>query len=168
MWWERHTLWTDDQATTLLGATVDGFNDIDQLLLILEDPVELIVVTGSEITHHMLVSKEEHESDWVVELVHLLEVWDLVEVADVDNGEVLDAIGNACYMLENSYCALNSCQRTVENLVLAHAVRVPVAAESDDDKALLFGEDGLVDVPASDQVRKNNRSHCCGEIRVVW
>jgi len=27
---------------------------------------------------------------------HLLEVGDLVEVADVDDGEVLDAVGDAC------------------------------------------------------------------------
>ena len=57
-------------------------------------------------------------------------------------------------MLENRKVLL-----TVKNLVLAHAVWVPVATESDDNEALLLGEDGLVDVPASHQVRKNNRSH---------
>ena len=65
--------------------------------------------------------------------VHLLEVGDLVEIADVDDGEVLDAVGDA-----------------VEDFVLAHAVGVPVATEANDDKALFLGHDGLVDVPAGD------------------
>lgn len=43
----------------------------------------------------MFVSKEEHEGNGIVEFVHLLEVGDLIEVADVDNGEVLDTIGDA-------------------------------------------------------------------------
>lgn len=55
----------------------------------------------------MLVPEEEHDCHGIVELVHLLEVGDLVEIADVDDGEVFDFIGD-----------------TVEDLVLAHAVGV--------------------------------------------
>jgi hypothetical protein len=62
--------------------------------------------------------------------VHLLEVGNLVEIADVDDGEVLDSVGD-----------------TVEDLVLSHAVGVPVATEADDDEALFLGHDSLVDVP---------------------
>ena len=65
-------------------------------MLILQHPIELVIVTGSEIAHHVLITEEEHESDWVVELVHLLEVWHLVEVANIDDGKVLDAVGDAC------------------------------------------------------------------------
>lgn len=43
----------------------------------------------------MLVPEEEHEGDRVVELVHLLEVGHLVEIAHVDDGEVLNAVGDA-------------------------------------------------------------------------
>lgn len=43
----------------------------------------------------MLVAKEEHERHRVVEFVHLFEVGHLVEIADVDYGEVLDAVSDA-------------------------------------------------------------------------
>ncbi len=62
-----HTLWTDNQTTTLLGTTIDGLDDIDQLLLVLENPVQLIVITSAEIAHHVFIAEEEHEGDGVVE-----------------------------------------------------------------------------------------------------
>ena len=40
----------------------------------------------------MLVAKEEHERDGVVELVHLLEVWHLIDVADVDYCKIFYAV----------------------------------------------------------------------------
>ncbi len=43
----------------------------------------------------MLVAEEEHEGDGVVKLIHLLKVGNLIEVADVDDGEVLDTVGDA-------------------------------------------------------------------------
>ncbi len=45
----------------------------------------------------MLVAEEEHQRHWVIELVHLLEVGDLVQVADVEDGEVFDAVGDSCF-----------------------------------------------------------------------
>ncbi len=50
-------------------------------------------------------------------------------------------------------------RHTVKNLILAHAVWVPVAAKADDNEALLLGEDCLVDMPAGDQMRKDDRTH---------
>lgn len=58
-------------------------------------------------------------------------------------------------------------KRTVENFVLSHAIGVPVATEADYDEALLFGHDGLVDVPAGDEMRKYDGSHGCGCSAVV-
>jgi hypothetical protein len=118
------TLWTDYQTTTFLRATVDGLDNINQLLLILQDPVQLIVISGTEIAHHVFIAEEEHEGDGIVEFygrgvsanlerktprpqiqkqphngvlltVHLLEVGDLIEITDVDNSKVLDTVGNA-------------------------------------------------------------------------
>jgi hypothetical protein len=43
----------------------------------------------------VLVAEEEHDGHRVVQLVHLLEIGHLVDVADVDDGEVLDAVGDA-------------------------------------------------------------------------
>lgn len=90
----------------------------------------------------MLVAEEEHDGAGVVEFVHLVKVGDLVDVADVDDGEGLDLVGDL-----------------VEDLVLLHACLVPVAAEADDDEALLLGEDGLVDVPAGVEVGDDDGTH---------
>jgi hypothetical protein len=112
----RVILGTHNQTSTLLGSSVDGLDDINQLLLVLQNPVQLVVVSCSEITHHVFVAEEEHDGHGIVELVHLVEIGDLVQIADVDDGEVLYAVGDA-----------------VEDFVLAHAVLVPVATEADDD-----------------------------------
>jgi hypothetical protein len=63
-------------------------------LLVLRDPVELLVVTRAKIAHHMFVLEEEQEYDRIVEFVHLLEVWYLIEMANVDNGGVLNTVRN--------------------------------------------------------------------------
>lgn len=41
---------------------------------------------------------------------------------------------------------------TVENLVLSHAVGVPIPPEADDDEPVFLGHDRLVDVPAGLQM----------------
>jgi len=90
----------------------------------------------------MLVSKEEHECDGIVEFVHLLEVRNLIEIADVDDGKVLDSICD-----------------TVEYLILAHTVWIPITSEADYDEALFFRHDGLVDVPAGDEMGEDDGTH---------
>lgn len=82
------TLRTNDQTTALLRAFVDSLDNIDQLLLVLQHPVQLVVITRSKITHHMLIAIEEHDRHRIVELIHRAEIGDLVEVAKVDDGEV--------------------------------------------------------------------------------
>ena len=67
--------------------------------------------------------------------IHLTEVLDLIQIADVNNGEVLDPICD-----------------TIEDFILAHAIRVPVSAEANDCQAFILGHDGLVDMPAGDKV----------------
>jgi len=138
----RVILRTHDQTSTLLGSSVDGLDDINQLLLVFQNPVQLVVVSGSEITHHVFVAEEEHDGHWIVELVHLVEVGHLIEITDVDNSEVLDAVGDA-----------------VEDLVLAHTVLVPVATKANDDQAVFFRHDGLVDVPAAGKMGENDGAH---------
>ena len=112
----RVILRTNNQTPTLLRTPINSLDDINQLLLILKHPIQFVVVSRSEITHHVLVAEEEHDGHGIVEFVHLVEIGDLVEVADVDDGEVFDAVGDA-----------------VQDFVLAHAVFVPVAAEADHD-----------------------------------
>jgi hypothetical protein len=138
----RVVLRTHDQSSTLLGSSVDGLDDVNQLLFVLQDPVQLVVVSGSEITHHVFVAEKEHDGHWIVELVHLIEVGHLIQIADVDDSKILDAVGDA-----------------VEDFVLAHTVLVPVATKADDDQAVLLGHDGLIDVPAAGEMGKNDGTH---------
>lgn len=44
------------------------------LLLVVKCPRYLVVVTGAEIDHDVLVSEEEHHRAGVIELVHIVEV----------------------------------------------------------------------------------------------
>lgn len=52
-------LGADHQTSTFLRSPVYRFNNVNELLLILQHPVELVVVSGTEIAHHVLVAKEE-------------------------------------------------------------------------------------------------------------
>lgn len=48
---------------------------------------------------------------------------------------------------------------TIEDFILTHTIRIPVATEADDDQALFLRHDGLVDVPAADKMGKYDRTH---------
>lgn len=53
---------------------------------------------------------------------------------------------------------------TVEDLVLTHAVGIPVTAETDHDQTFFFGHDGLVDMPAGVEMGEDDGTHvalCC-------
>lgn len=131
-------LGTDDESASLARALVDRLDEVDELLLVVEHPVDLVVVSRPEVDHHVLVAVEEHDGARVVELIHPVKVGHLVEVDEVDDGKVPDPVGNL-----------------VERLVLAGAGLVVQPAEAEDDDPLLLGEDGLVDVPARLEVRQH-------------
>jgi len=88
----------------------------------------------------MLVSKEKHNCYRVVQFVHLLEVRDLVEIAHIDDGKVLDSIGDA-----------------VQDFVLSHAIRVPVTTEADDHQSFLLAHNSLIDMPACVEMGEDKR-----------
>lgn len=116
---------TDHQTPTLLGPLENRLNNVNELLLVLQDPVELVVVASTEIAHDVLVAEEEHYCARIVQFVHGVEVGNLfvksvfllvsgsshereaylVDVADVYGSEVLDPV-----------CDFE------ENLILEHAV----------------------------------------------
>jgi len=52
---------SDDETATLPGAAVNGLDDVDELLLVLESPIDLVVVASAEIDHDVLVPEEEHD-----------------------------------------------------------------------------------------------------------
>lgn len=71
-------------------------------MLVFQKPVEFVIVAGTKITHHMLIAEEEHDGQRIVELIHLVEIADLVKVAEVDDGKVFDAFSNACSCVSRS------------------------------------------------------------------
>ena len=42
----------------------------------------------------MFVPEKEHECHRVVELVHLLEVGNLIQIANIEHGKILDTVGD--------------------------------------------------------------------------
>lgn len=109
------TLGTDDQTTALLRTLVDGFDDVDQFLFVLQDPIQLVIVTRSEIAHHVFIAVEEHDRHRIVEFVHGVEIGDLVDVAQVDDSEVCGTVCVSGWLLPHgkdthSLPALQSCR----------------------------------------------------------
>ena len=152
---QEPTFRTNNQTPPLLRTLINRLNNINQLLLILQHPIQLIVVSRAEITHHVFVAEEEHQRHGIVQFVHLFEIGDLVQVAHVDDGEVFDAVGDP-----------------VQHLVLSHAVRIPISSESDYHESFFFGQDRLVDLPAVRQVGEDDGAHglevCVEVTRVLF
>ena len=140
----------DDQTTALFRTTVDGLDDVYQLLLVFQDPVEFIIVSGTEIDHHVFISKEEHDCARVVEFCRREKKKKSVKSTDKRRGHRLtegrEGEGGekrTVHLIEIRHLvniahvddckALDLVGNLVEHLVLAHAVWVPVAAEADDD-----------------------------------
>lgn len=141
----------DDETATLGRSAVDGLDNVDHLLLVGNGPVDLVVVTGTQVNHDVLVTEremcqphdpvlaadcppsshldspvKEHERTLVIQLVHLGEVWHFCNVDQVDGGKVLHLFAHA-----------------VERLVHGHALRVVVVAKADAHNTVFLNEDGL-------------------------
>ena len=145
----RIILRTNHQTPPLLRAPINRLNNINKLLLILQHPIQLVIISCPEIAHHVFVAEEEHDGTRVVELVHGFEIGNFIEVAEVDGAEVLNSVGDL-----------------VQDFVLLHAVWVRVAPEADEDEAVFFAEDRLVDVPACTEVGEDYGAH--GRWIRVW
>lgn len=102
------TFWAYYQTSSFLRTAIYRLKDINQLLLILQHPVEFVVVSGSKIAHHMFIAEEEHYCHRVIEFVHLNEIWHLIDIAKVDDGKILDAIGDSVehFILPHAYIDL--------------------------------------------------------------
>ena len=90
--------------------------------------------------HDVFVSVEKHRRTGIVEFIHGVEIWYLINVYDIDNGKILDLFGNIG-----------------EDFVLHHADGVRVSSKSNDDDAVFFRDDGLIDFPAAIEMRKEIR-----------
>lgn len=85
---KRIVLGRNHQSLSFSGSFVDHFAYIYQVLRLFEDPGDLIIVSSARIDHDMFVSVEEHESKWIKELVHLVEVWYFCDVHHVEYDEI--------------------------------------------------------------------------------
>ncbi|CAN7949868.1 unnamed protein product, partial [Ixodes pacificus] len=141
----RVVLGGDDQTSALARPPVHGLYDVHHLLLVLQGPVDLVVVARAQVDHDVLVAEEEHDRAWVVQFVHLVEVRHLRDVHQVDGGKVLDLHGT------------NLLDDAVEDLVHLHAGGVPVVAEADHHHPVLLRQDGLVHLPAIVEVLEHVR-----------
>jgi hypothetical protein len=111
----------DNQPPSLLRSSIHRLNDINHLLFILQCPVDLVIIPRPQINHHMFIAEEEHHRTGIVKLVHFVEIRDFVYIDEIEDGKVLAFVGDA-----------------VEDFVLFFAGVVPVAAEADDDNAVIF------------------------------
>ena len=68
-------------------------------LRVLEGPVDLVIISGAQIDHDVLVSVEEHDGAGVVEFVHLVEVGHLCDVYEIGRGKVLHTVGYLIHQL---------------------------------------------------------------------
>lgn len=59
----------DHKTSSLTGPSVDRLQDVNHLLLVLQGPVDFVVVAGAKIDHYVLVAEEKHHCAWVVQLI---------------------------------------------------------------------------------------------------
>ena len=79
----------DDQTPAFTCAQVDGLDDVDHFLLVLQCPVDFVVITGAQIDHDVLISEEKHHRAGVVKLVHLVEIRHFCYVDQIDDCEIV-------------------------------------------------------------------------------
>lgn len=65
----RVVLGRDNETAALARAAVYSLYDVDHLLLILQGPVDLVVVSGAQINHDVFVAEEEHHRARVIQFI---------------------------------------------------------------------------------------------------
>lgn len=88
----------------------------------------------------MFIPVEKHGGARIIQFVHAIEIGHFVNVHEIDYCKVFDLFRDA-----------------EEDFVLDHARLVLITAEADDDDAIFFREDGLVDFPAAMEMGEHVR-----------
>lgn len=60
---------TYNQSSSLACASVNCLNNIDHFLLVIEGPIDLVVVARTKINHDVSVTKEKHDRAGIVQLI---------------------------------------------------------------------------------------------------
>ena len=87
----RVVFWANNETFTFRCTSVYDLENVNQLLLILQSPYHLVIVSCAEVDHDVSVAEEKHDSARVIQLVHCTEVGYLLNVYDVEDGKVLDS-----------------------------------------------------------------------------
>ena len=117
----RVVLRRDDKTLSFTRSSVHNLQYVYQLLLVIQSPNHLIIVSSSEVYHDVSISEEEHDCARIIQFVHCVEVGHLRDVNDVEHGKFLDGLR-----------ALD------EDLIILHACLVGIVTESDAHDSVFF------------------------------
>lgn len=81
-------------------TSINRLNDVDELLSIGDWPVDFVVISSAQVDHYVFISKEEHDGDRIVELIHFVEIRNLRDVDEIDDSEVFYLVGDLVKRLQ--------------------------------------------------------------------
>ena len=73
----RVVLRGDDKTLSFTRSSVHNLQYVYQLLLVIQSPNHLIIVSGSEVYHDVSISEEEHDRARIIQFVHRVEIGNL-------------------------------------------------------------------------------------------
>ena len=104
----------DHQSPALPRTAIHGLNNVNELVRVIERPIDFVVISRSEINHDVLVSEEEHDRARIIQLVperqknvtsgpprwdydlhvlHLIKIWHLGDIHEISHGKILHFVG---------------------------------------------------------------------------
>jgi len=87
-------LWSNHQTTALPSTPIPSLYNVNKLMLVLQGPIDLIVVSCPKINHDALASEEEHHCRLIIQFIQGVKVRNLSYINEVDNGKVLYGLSN--------------------------------------------------------------------------
>lgn len=84
----------DDQTPPLSRSSIHSFHNVDELLLVFQSPIDLVVISRTEIDHNMFIAEEKHYRARVIQLVHSVEIWHLWNINKIYNSKILDRLSH--------------------------------------------------------------------------
>ncbi len=84
------------KTSSLPCSSINSLHNVNEFLLVLESPVDLVVIPSTQIDHDVLVPEEEHDGAGVVKLIHRVEVRYLANIYEIHDSKVLDGLCDRC------------------------------------------------------------------------
>src|SRR6266540_3297122 len=89
-------LWRIHLTMAFPGTPVDSLNNVNELLLVLQGPVDLVIVSCPKINQNVLIPEEEHHCRRIIQLIQGVEIRNPGDVNKVDNCKVLYGLSYCC------------------------------------------------------------------------